>query len=110
MAGGGAAAAAIIAAKQKRIQEAVDAFRLGDATAPDRARRLDELGIIENSETHDLVVEGVIVPGPREGTYYLSEAGYIYRRDDRRGMKAVAIVMIILLIIGVFFAMRVVPS
>ena len=101
MAGGGAAAAAIIAAKERRIRETVDAFRLGDATAPDRARRFEDLGVIADKETHDLIVEGVLVPGPREGTYYLSEAGYIYRRDDRKGMRAVAIVSIILLVIGV---------
>jgi hypothetical protein len=98
--GAGAAAGAIIAAKQRRIQEAVDAFRLGDATAPDRARRLEDLGVIAGDETRDLIVEGVLVPGPAEGTYYLSEAGYIYRRNDRKGTRAVAIIAAMLVVIG----------
>lgn len=98
---GGAAAAAVIAAKQRRIQETVDAFRLGDATAPERARRLEDLGVMHDGETQDLIVEGVIVPGSREGTYYLSEAGYIYRRDDRRGIKVVAVIVLLLLVFGV---------
>lgn len=100
MAGGGAAAAAIMAAKQRRIQEAVDAFRLGDATAANRARRFEDLGVIPNDETRELIIEGVLLPGATEGTYYLSEAGYIYRREDRKGMRAVAIVAVILVVIG----------
>jgi hypothetical protein len=107
---GGAAAAAVIAAKRRRIQETVDAFRLGDATAPDRARRLEDLGVMHDGETQDLIVEGVIVPGSREGTYYLSEAGYIYRRDDRKVIKIVVVLSLILLILGViFFTSRIVP-
>jgi hypothetical protein len=107
---GGAAAAAVIAAKQRRIQETVDAFRLGDATAPERARRLEDLGVMHDGETQDLIVEGVIVPGSREGTYYLSEAGFIYRREDRKGLKIVVVLSLIVLILGVvLFASRTVP-
>lgn len=106
MAGGGAAAGAIIAAKQRRIQEVVDAFRLGDATAADRARRLEDLGIIASDETRELLVEGVLMPGAREGTYYLSEPGYIYRRNDRRGLKAIVAVMAVLLVIGLLVLSR----
>jgi hypothetical protein len=97
----GAAAGAIIAARQRRIQEIVDVFRLGDATAPDRAKRLETLGLSHNSEVQSLIVEGILMPGAHEGTYYLSEIGYIYKRDDRRGFKAIAIVMLILLVIGI---------
>jgi hypothetical protein len=97
---GGGAAVAVIAARQRRIQEIVDAFRLADATAADRARSLDTLGLPHNGELQSLIVEGVLMPGAREGTYYLSEIGYIYKREDRRALKAVAIVMIVMLIIG----------
>ena len=97
----GAAAGAIIAARQRRMQETVDAFRLADATSADRAKSLDTIGLAHNSELQALIVEGVVMPGAREGTYYLSEIGYIYRREDRRGLKAVMIVMLILLILGV---------
>jgi hypothetical protein len=101
MGGAGGATAAIIAAKQRRIQEVVDAFRLGDATAAGRARRLDDLGVMHDAELQDLIVEGVIVPGATEGTYYLSEPGYIYRRDDRRGIKVMVVVAIAVLVLGV---------
>ena len=97
----GAAVAAIAAARQRRIQEIVDAFRLADATAADRAKGLETIGLTHSGELQDLLVEGVLMAGTGEGTYYLSEAGYIYQRSDRRGLKAVAIVMIILLVIGV---------
>ena len=110
MAGGGAAVAAIAAARQRRIQEAVDAFRLGDATSPERARTLGELGLAETNEIQDLFVEGVLVPGQRQGTFYLSEAAYIERRNDRRGLKAVLLVVVIVLVIGLFFVARTIPS
>jgi hypothetical protein len=97
----GTAAAAVIAAKQRQIQEIIDAFRLADATAADRAKSLDTIGLTHSGQLKDLLVEGVLMSGPREGTYYLSEPGYIYRREDRRGLKAVVIVMIIILVIGV---------
>ena len=95
------AGAAIIAARQRRVQEIVDAFRLGDATAPDRAKSLETLGLSRGSDTQSLIVEGILMPGTREGTYYLSEIGYIYKRDDRRGLKAVVIVTLIVLAIGI---------
>ena len=104
--GGGAAAGAIIAARQRRIQEIVDAFRLGDATAADRARRPEDLGIVEAGEFRDLLVDGVLVPGSREGTYYLSEAGMIYRRDERKGLKAIVAVVVVILVLGALLFMR----
>lgn len=110
MAAGGAAAGAIIAARQRRIQEIVDAFRLGDATAPDRARRLEDLGITPDNQTRDLMVEAVLVPGKREGTYYLNEAGMIYRREERKGLKAIIIVTLIVLAIGLLFFGRLNPG
>jgi hypothetical protein len=110
MAGGGAAVAAIAAARQRRIQEAVDAFRLGDATSPERGRTLGELGLEQTREIEDLFVEGVLVPGQRQGTFYLSEAAYIDRRNDRRGLKVVLIATLIVLAIGLFFAARTIPS
>ena len=101
MAGGGAAVAAIAAARQRRIQEIVDAFRLADATAPDRARSLETLALSETGELKSLIVDGILMPGHREGTYYLSEVGYIYQRDDKRALKAVVIISAIILLIGV---------
>jgi hypothetical protein len=97
----GAAVAVIAAAKQRRIQEIIDAFRLADATAADRGKTLETLGLTHNGELQDLIVEGVLMPGTRDGTYYLSEIGYIYKREDRRELKIVAIILIAMAIIGV---------
>ena len=97
----GAVVAAAAAARQRRIQQTVDSFRLGDATAPERARRLEDLGVLEDGETRDLIVSGVLLPGPQEGTYYLSEASYIYHRNGRRrNIKIVLVVLLVLLGIG----------
>ena len=97
----GAVVAAAAAARQRRIQQTIDSFRLGDATAPERARRLEDLGVLDSGETRDLIVEGVLLPGPHEGTFYLSEASYIYQRDGRRrNVKVVLIVLLALVIIG----------
>ena len=104
----GAGAAAIIAARHHKVQGIVDAFRLGDATSPDRARRLDELGIVETREARDLIAGGVLAPGEREGTYYLSEARLIYERNERKGVKAMAIVAVVLLVVGVLLISRMV--
>lgn len=103
--GAGGAAGAIIAARMRRIQETVDAFRLGDATSADRARRLEDLGLMLDRETKDLMADRVILPGTAEGTFYLSEAGYIYRRDDSRVRKSVIVVAVIVLVVGVTVAM-----
>jgi hypothetical protein len=94
------AVVAIAAARQRRIREIIDAFRLADATGPERARSLETIGLIESGDLKDLIVEGVLMAGPREGTYYLSEAGVIYRRGSRRALKVVIIVMIALAAIG----------
>jgi hypothetical protein len=97
----GAVVAAAAAARQRRIQQTIDSFRLGDATAPERARRLEDLGVLDSGETRDLIVEGVLLPGPQDGTFYLSEASYIYQRDGRRrNLKVVLIVLLVLAIIG----------
>lgn len=101
MGGGGAAVAAIAAARQRRIQEIVDAFRLGDATSAERARSLDTLGLAPTGELKELIVDGVLMPGAREGTYYLSEVGYISQREGkRRNLKALVLVLAIIAVIG----------
>jgi hypothetical protein len=105
--GGGAAAAAIIAAKQQRVQSVIDAFRLGEATAPDRARRIEDLGVAYYDEANDLISEHVLLPGPREGTYYLSEAGYIARREGRNSRVVIAIIAVVAVLIGIALLSRV---
>ena len=101
-AGAGAAVAAIAAAKQRRLQEVVDAFRVGDATSPDRARPLESLGVAHLEDADELMVDGVLLPGPQPGTYFLSEAGYIVRRDRRMTLKSgVVIALAIMMLFGI---------
>lgn len=97
----GAVVAAAVAARQRRIQEIVDAFRVTDSTAPGRSCTLASLGLSDSAEVHSLIVEGVLMPGTTEGTYYLSEVGYLSQRNRKRvGLKAVVIALAIILLIG----------
>lgn len=103
MGGGGAVVAIAAAAKQKRQREVLDAFRLGDATAPDRARRLEEIGVVHLGEAEALLAAGVLAHGRRDGTYYLSEAGYIAHRDQRMSAKkgVVIAIAVLLIVLGI---------
>ncbi|MES2178190.1 MAG: hypothetical protein V4550_10020 [Gemmatimonadota bacterium] len=103
MGAGGAAVAAIVAAHAKRLQDVIDAFRVADATAPMRARSLQELGVTHESEVEELVSEGVVLSGPRGGTWYLDEATFIANRDATSRVSRhvlVGIAIAVLLIMG----------
>jgi hypothetical protein len=107
---GGAVVAAAAAARAKRIQNIINAFRLADATAPGRARSLGEIGAERWSEFDVLVSDGVIVAATG-GTWYLSEAGYIAREaaTSRRSARAIFFVVslaIALLITAAIMATR----
>ena len=78
---GGAAVAAAAAAHRKRVQTILDAFRLADATAPDRARSLEQLGLERNDEVEEFIEQQVVVSVPRGGGWYLNESAYIAQRD-----------------------------
>ncbi len=101
--GTGAMIAAAAAAKRRRTNAIVDAFRLADATAPTRAASTEGLGLGGSRELDDLVTSGVIVAGSRAGTWYLSEAAYVQRRDARpaRALRVLALVVLALTILGV---------
>jgi hypothetical protein len=109
MGNAGAIVAIAAAAKRRRRQEVVDAFRLGDATSPDRARRIDEIGVPHFGEAEELLTSGVLVPGLREGTFYLSEQAYIARRDRRTSLrKGVLVAMLAIIItVGIALLMRI---
>src|SRR4051812_48429953 len=98
--GGGAVVAAAVAARERRIQEVVDAFRIAGATAPDRARSMMELAVPSFDEAELLLQEGIIVPGPREGTFYLSEMAFISRRRTRKSRVKILIVSAVILLVG----------
>ena len=112
MAGGGALVAIMVAAHAQRVQEVTDAFRLGDATAPERARSLEALGVAHAAEAAELAGAGVLVPGPAAGTWYLSEAAVVARRQgDGTASRRVVVVTLILaaavaVVAGVLLAVR----
>ena len=100
--GTGAVIAAAAAAKRRRTNAILDAFRLADATAPERAVSTESLGLSGSRELDDLVTSGVVVTGPRAGTWYLSEAAFVEQRDQRpaRAMRVLSIVLVALTILG----------
>jgi hypothetical protein len=99
--GGGAVIAAAAAARRRRIQAIVDAFRLAGATAPDRARTFEELGVnVGDRVTRDLIQDGVLLPVGLEGSWYLSEAGYIaHRKAVARNIRTAVIIVLLLAIL-----------
>lgn len=81
-----AAAVAANAAQAARLQH-LDAFRLADATAPQRARPLGEVGVTADAALAHLRATGVVREGA-PGTFYLDEAALIAQRPaglSRRG-------------------------
>lgn len=87
-------AATTAAAAAKARTHTLDAFRMRDATAPERARRLAELGLADDRAIRELISAGVVrgvdshgrltVLGDsvdRVAGYYLDEAEYIAHRD-----------------------------
>jgi hypothetical protein len=106
---GGALVAIIAAQHAQRLREVMDAFRVAGATAPERARTLDALGVTHAREVAELEGQGVLVPGPGAGTWYLSEAAVVARRDRRpRGLvvATVALVAVLLVLIGLVLSNR----
>ena len=112
MAGGGSLVAVLVAAQAQRTRAVMDAFRLADATAPDRARTLDALGIAHTAEVEQLAQQGVLVAGPRRGSWYLSEAAVVARRRAARPHRTVLLVIVVLLaalgagLVGLLLAAR----
>ena len=113
MSGGGALVAIMAAAHAQRVQAVTDAFRLAGATAPERARSLQALGVVHAAEAAELANAGVLVRGSGRDTWYLSEAAIVARRDAGARMSARALVLVVLLLavvaavgVGVLLAKR----
>lgn len=101
---GGAVVAAMAAARAQRVRDVLDAFRLADATAPDRARSLDEIGIAAPAEVAMLSEAGIVQQDPRTGGWWLSERAYVAHRD-RQPKKAVRVLLIFVAIaLGIVLA------
>ena len=102
MAGGGALVAILAAAHAQRVQAVTDAFRLAGATAPERARTLDALGVAHAAEAAELARLGILVPGPGRDSWYLSEAAVVARRaaGARIGSRALVLIILLLVVVG----------
>lgn len=101
----GAMVAIAAAARQKRLQDTIDAFRLGDATSPDRARSVEALGVMNFDEANELAAQGILAPGRVDGTFYLNESAYIATRDERKGSRAAVVILaVVVLIVGLALA------
>ena len=102
-AGGGAVVAAVAAARARRVRDVMDAFRLADATAPERARSLDEIGIAAPAEVAMLSEAGIVVQDPRSGGWWLSEQAYIAYRDQQP-KKAIRVLLVFIAVALVIVA------
>ena len=98
MSGGGALVAIMAAAHAQRVQAVTDAFRLAGATAPERARSLQALGVEHAAEAAELANAGVLVRGSGRDTWYLSEAAVVARRNAGLRVSSRALVLIVLLL------------
>jgi len=106
---GGAVVAAAAAARAKRVQTILDAFRIAGATAPERARSLEQLGLERNAELNELIEHQVLLPAPRESGWYLSESAYIARRDftATQATRRIVAIALALAVIAAIFALAV---
>jgi len=89
-----AMAASQIAAEERCV---LDAFRLADATAPDRARTPHELHIAPDAAFGRLVSAGVLRERAR-GAFYLDESAVIARRS-RKPSRVLLIVLVMVLVL-----------
>lgn len=103
MAGGGAVVAIVAAAHAQRLQEITDAFRLAGATAPERARTLEALGVMHREEVAELARAGVLVAGPGRDSWYLSESAVVARRaaGNRRTRRAIGLALLLTLAMAI---------
>ena len=108
--GGGAIVAIAAAARQRRMQEIVDAFRLADATSPERAVTCAALGVDSGQfELVDLVRDGVLAPGAGADTLYLNEGAYIAlrgARSDRRKLVLLSLLLMVVVLLGLGYFKR----
>ena len=105
---GGAVVAAAAAAHARRLQNILDSFRLAGATAPERARTLDQLGVGRDRELEELIDANVIVAAPSGAGWYLSESAYVARRDSGTGRLRQRLVFVaVLAVVGAILAVLV---
>lgn len=99
--GGGAVVAIAAAARERRILEIVDAFRLAGATTPGRAQSSAALGVdTSRSEVQELIRLRVLTQTDATDRMYLDENAYIARRDARRDRARLLMLSVVLIVAG----------
>ncbi len=112
-------AATTAAAAQKAKTRVLDCFRSHDATAPDRARALPELGLAEDDKAVSELLSAGVVRGvdsrgrptvigdsiDRVSGYYLDEVAFITLRDAKnrpssRGTVVAVFIVTALVVLG----------
>ena len=81
--GGGAIIAVAAAARQRRLDNILDAYRLAQATSIARAQSLHALGLEPNNWVDGLRESGILRPGAAPDTWYLDEAANTANRNTR---------------------------
>ena len=82
-AGGGAVVAIMAASAALARQRVLDACRVSGATAPERVRSLESMGLIRDGAFEQLVKEGFVRPGTGANGFYLDESALIAHRDRK---------------------------
>ena len=101
----------IIAAHAAAVRRVLEAFRVAGATAPDRARPPDALGIKRDGTFAELEKAGVLRAGHAPGTYYLDEVAHAARYSMRtRRKKIVLLILLLLVLVGLAAIMFIRPT
>lgn len=95
--------AAQSAQQQKAERALIDAFRIADATAADRAQSLSRIGVERTDVLTRLEAQGVLRSVARD-RYYLDEAAVVARRARSVGPSARRIIFVLALLAAVLVA------
>lgn len=104
------AAGAVAAAAARAREDLLERFRVAQATAPERAKRIDELGIIQDRFFKHFLESGVVIDVGSD-RYYLDETAVAaLRRTSRGRAKLIAVIAALLALAvaaaGMFMGMQ----
>jgi hypothetical protein len=87
---GASVAAAVVIRKQREL---IERFRHFDATRPERARSIDELGVDTRMVWAGLLRDGVIRESAT-GLFFLDEAAWAQHQRDRRRRLVIVLTVV----------------
>ncbi|HEX8358998.1 MAG TPA: hypothetical protein VF613_02695 [Longimicrobium sp.] len=87
---------AILAAQAQAERRAFEAFRVAGATAPERARGLEALGITDSVGLRTLTKRG-LVREAEPGLFWLDERAVAERSRPPKGLVRVVIVLLVVI-------------